>query len=101
MAMGRPTAIEGLDGCTIALLRLAALVAVGGDATSCAHETSAALDEGASVDQVVGVLFAIGSITGSSRLIAAAGQIALPIGYDVEADLEALPATWGEERTRS
>jgi 4-carboxymuconolactone decarboxylase len=100
LGSGGQPAIDGLDGRTIALLRLAALVAVGGDATSYEHETSAALAGGATADQVVGVLLAIGSITGSSRLIAAAGQMAVPIGYDVDADLEALPTTWREDRTR-
>ncbi len=91
MSGGCAPIVENLDQRTVSLLRLAALIAADGDATSYQREIAAALAGGATTDDIVGVLVAVGSITGSSRLVAAAGKVALPIGYDVEADLEALP----------
>ena len=44
---------------------------------------------GASVDEVVGSLIAVAPIVGLARVVSAAPVLALAIGYDVDAALEA------------
>jgi len=62
-----------LDAKTGALVRLGALVAVGGCAVpSFGEQTDSALDAGASVSDVVDVLLAVLPIVGTARVVAAA-----------------------------
>jgi alkylhydroperoxidase/carboxymuconolactone decarboxylase family protein YurZ len=79
-----------LDPKTHALVRLGALL--GADAAPvCAHCTAtAAMAAGATPDEVVGTLLAVAPIIGLARAVSAASEIALPIGYDIDAALEAL-----------
>jgi 4-carboxymuconolactone decarboxylase len=79
-----------LDAKTCALSRLGALAATQGTPTSYQWIVSSALDAGASVDEIVAVLMAIAPIVGVARVVQAAPDVALALGYDVEAALERL-----------
>ncbi|MFI6826478.1 carboxymuconolactone decarboxylase family protein [Kribbella sp. NPDC050241] len=72
-----------LDQRTRALLRLAALVAVGGAVPTYGAQTDAAVDAGATAAEIVDVLFSIVPITGLPRAVAAGPKVALALGYDV------------------
>ncbi|WP_406055596.1 carboxymuconolactone decarboxylase family protein [Kribbella sp. NBC_00889] len=72
-----------LDQRTRALVRLAALVAVGGAVPSYGAQTDAAVDAGATAAEIVDVLFSIVPITGLPRAVAAGPKVALALGYDV------------------
>jgi 4-carboxymuconolactone decarboxylase len=77
-----------LDGKTVALARLAALVAIGGAVPTYCVLTDAAIGMGATADEIVGVLVAIVPTVGLPRAVSAAPSVALALGYDVEAALE-------------
>jgi alkylhydroperoxidase/carboxymuconolactone decarboxylase family protein YurZ len=79
---------QGLDERTIALARIAALVALDAQPASYLRECNAALASGVTTREIVGALVAVASLTGSVRVIAAAPRAALGLGYDVEAALE-------------
>lgn len=80
-----------LDGRTDALLRLAALVAVGAQPSSYRSVVQDATRHGARLDDLLGVLMAVADTVGTARVVAAAPAIALAAGYDVEAALEDHP----------
>ena len=90
---GRPSVAGNLpatrlDGRTDALLRLAALVAVGAQPSSYRSVVQDATRYGARIDDLLGVLMAVADTVGTARVVAAAPAIALAAGYDVEAALE-------------
>jgi 4-carboxymuconolactone decarboxylase len=47
-----------------------------------------AQEAGATEQEIVGVLWAVGPVVGLARVVAAAPTVALAIGYDVEAAFE-------------
>ena len=74
-----------LDPKTVALVRLGALVAMGGGAIpSLGAVTDDALNAGASVSDVVDVLVAVLPIVGTVRVVAAAPGLALTLGHDTD-----------------
>jgi 4-carboxymuconolactone decarboxylase len=73
-----------LDAQTIALVRLAALVASGAPAASYALNMAAAEELGLDLVDVRGVLTAIAPIVGTARVAEATGRIALAIGVAIE-----------------
>ncbi len=79
---------SGLDPKTFALARVAALLAVGSTASACQCSVEAARDAGASEEELVGLLAAIGPVVGLARVTAAAPTLGLAIGHDVEAAFE-------------
>lgn len=82
---------SSLDARTTALLRLGALVAVGGGSgPSYGSLTDSCLSAGASVEEIIDVLLAILPITGPVRVAAAAAEVAMALGYDIDD----LPDTW-------
>jgi alkylhydroperoxidase/carboxymuconolactone decarboxylase family protein YurZ len=81
-----------LDPRTLALVRVAALVAVGGAAPSYGVETDAALSAGATTAEIVEVLVGIVSVVGLPTVVAAAPSLALALGYDLEDVVEQPPA---------
>ena len=96
LGMGRDTIeASGLDPKTHAMVRLAALMAV--DAGQISYNASAelALASGASLDEIVGILIAVAPAIGLGRVVSAAPELGLALGYDVEAALEAQPETDG------
>jgi 4-carboxymuconolactone decarboxylase len=89
--LASPEGFEDLDARVTALVRLGALVALGGPSTAFAHAVSAALAAGASRDEVAQTLIAVAPLVGSARTVKAAPKVALGLGFDVEADIEAWP----------
>lgn len=81
-----------LDPRTLALVRVAALVAVGGTAPSYGVETDAALSAGATTAEIVDVLVGIVSVVGLPSVVAAAPSLAMALGYDLEDAVEPPPA---------
>jgi alkylhydroperoxidase/carboxymuconolactone decarboxylase family protein YurZ len=73
-----------LDPRTLALVRLAALVAVGGAVPSYSAHADAAVDAGATVDEIVDVLVSVTPVIGLPRVVAAAPKLALALGHDVD-----------------
>ena len=86
---------SGLDTRTDALVGLAALIALGASAASYRGAVEAALDAGASVEDIVGTLVAVAPTVGLSRMVAATTGLALALGYDIEAALERLEPSGG------
>ena len=80
--------VPHMDAKTEALLRVAALVAVGAPKSSYRSAVSAAQIAGARLEDLFAVLVAISDDVGSARVISAAPRIALAAGYDVETELE-------------
>jgi alkylhydroperoxidase/carboxymuconolactone decarboxylase family protein YurZ len=74
-----------LDPRTLALIRLAALVAVGGEVPSYGAAADAAVDAGASAAEVVDVLIGVLPVIGAARVVAAAPRLAIALGYDTDA----------------
>ena len=77
-----------LDQRTVALVRLAALVAVGGSVASYGAEVDAAVDAGATANEIVDVLVSIVGVVGLPRAVSAAPTLALALGYDIDEGLE-------------
>ena len=84
-------ATSGLDMQSIALVRLAALVASDAPAVSYALNLAVDAEVGLDADDVRGVLAAVAPIVGTSRVAAATGRIALALKVAIEvasADLD-------------
>ena len=77
-----------LDPKTQALVRLAALVAVGGAAPSYGAEVDAAVGAGSSPAEIVNVLIDVVPVVGLPTVVAAATSLGMALGYDIEAALE-------------
>jgi alkylhydroperoxidase/carboxymuconolactone decarboxylase family protein YurZ len=75
-----------LDAKTFALANIAALIATGGDDASYLLHVSAALDAGASVDEVTSVLTAVGPNVGVFKMVAAADPLAVALGINLAAE---------------
>ena len=78
-------AASSLDAQTLALVRVAALVAVDAPAVSYLLNLGAAAELGIDGDQVRGVLAAIAPIVGTARVASATGKIvdALDVGIEI------------------
>ena len=77
-----------IDARTMALVRLASLIAVGGSEPSFGEHTDAALDAGATTTEIVDVLFGIAPVVGVPRVVTAAASLARALGVDVESYLD-------------
>lgn len=75
-----------LDGKTFALANIAALIATGGDDASYLLHVGAALDAGASVDEITGVLTAVGPNVGIFKMVTAADPLATALRVNLAAD---------------
>jgi len=73
----------GLDAKTLALVRLAALVAVGGAGPSYGALADAAVDAGATAVEIVDVLGGVIPVVGLPCVVAATPKLALALGYDL------------------
>jgi 4-carboxymuconolactone decarboxylase len=78
----------GLDPKTLALVRLAALVAVGGAPPSYGSRADDAVGAGATATEIVDVLAAVAPIVGVPCIVAAAPSLAMALGYDTDEALE-------------
>jgi alkylhydroperoxidase/carboxymuconolactone decarboxylase family protein YurZ len=73
-----------------ALVRLAAMLAMGAAPVSYQWTVGAALDAGATTEEIIGTMIAVAPITGIARVVQATPDVALPIGYDLDAAFEEL-----------
>jgi 4-carboxymuconolactone decarboxylase len=77
-----------LDPKTHALVRLGALLALSATPPSLQSDIEKALAAGASFDEIVGTLVAVAPEIGSARTVSQAPELALALGYDVDAALQ-------------
>jgi alkylhydroperoxidase/carboxymuconolactone decarboxylase family protein YurZ len=77
-----------LDPKTVALVRLAALVAIGGALPTYSALIDAAIGMGATPEDIVEVLVAVVPTVGLPRAVSAAPNVAMALGYDVIDALE-------------
>ena len=80
--------LSGIDVKSHALLRIAALIALDAAPPSYMSAVEAGLEAGASYDEIVGTLIAVIPIVGVARVVSAAPNLALALGYDVAEGLE-------------
>ena len=73
---------------TVALVRVAALAAIGSPAVCLEWSATRALAEGATEDEITDVLLAIAPVAGLGRVVSAVPGVADAFGYDVDAALE-------------
>jgi 4-carboxymuconolactone decarboxylase len=74
----------GLDAKTLELVRLAALVAVGGAVPSYGAQADAAVSAGATAAEIVDVLVTVVPIVGLPCAVAEAPKLAMALGYDTD-----------------
>jgi 4-carboxymuconolactone decarboxylase len=75
--------LSGLDLRSHALVRIATLVAIDAAPPSYMSAVAAGFEAGLTVDEVVGTLIAVLPIVGAARVVSAAPNLALALGYDV------------------
>jgi 4-carboxymuconolactone decarboxylase len=85
---GTDVEFHALDPKALALVRLAALIAVGGAVPSYGAQTDAAVNTGATANEIVEVLLGVLPIVGLPCVVAAAPNLAMALGYDTDAALE-------------
>ena len=78
---------SGLGARTTALLRLAALVATDSPSASYQWGVGVALAAGASEDEIVDLLLVLAPIVGVARVTAAAPELGVALGYDMDAEV--------------
>lgn len=66
-------------------MNIAAVIATGGDDSSYLLYVTAALDAGASVDEITGVLTGIGPNVGVFKMVSAADPLATALGVNLAA----------------
>ncbi|MGZ0711599.1 carboxymuconolactone decarboxylase family protein (plasmid) [Coraliomargarita sp. W4R53] len=76
--------VSRLDPRSLALARLAALIAVGGAEPSFGEHTDAAVSAGVSPDEMVDLLLGVSDVVGVPRVVEAAPKLALALGYDLD-----------------
>ena len=97
LGMGRDTVeVSRLNPKTHALVRLAASLAIDAAPSSYQSNAEVALAAGANIDEIVGTLIAVAPTVGLTRVVSAAPELALALGYDVDAALETPRRTLGE-----
>ena len=80
--------VSTLEPKTHALVRLGASLAIDAAPSSYQANVEVALAAGATLDEIVGTLIAVAPTVGLARVVSAAPELALALGYDVEAALE-------------
>jgi 4-carboxymuconolactone decarboxylase len=75
-----------LDAKTFSLVKIGALVAVDAAPASYLWQVKAALDAGATPQEILGVLTAVAPQTGMPRVVAAAPEIMLALGLELPAE---------------
>jgi 4-carboxymuconolactone decarboxylase len=86
----RETQLEdsGLDARTFALVKIATLIALDAPPASYVWQVTNALEEGATPEDILGVLRAVAPQVGGPRVVAAAPEILLSLGLDLPAGEE-------------
>ena len=90
-ADGAELEVRHLDPKTLALVRLAALITIGGAVPSYGAQADVAVGAGATAAEIVDVLLAVIPVAGFPRVVAAAPKLALALGYDVDESDECQP----------
>jgi alkylhydroperoxidase/carboxymuconolactone decarboxylase family protein YurZ len=80
--------LAGLDQRSHALVKIAALVAADAAPPAYMNCVEAARGAGVSQDEIVGVLIAVLPLVGIARVVSAAPNLGLAMGYDVTEALE-------------
>ena len=80
--------LAGLDDRAHSLIRIAALVAQNASPPAYMNSVEAALRAGLSHEEIVGVLIAVLPVVGDARVVSAAPNLGLALGYDVSEALE-------------
>ncbi len=78
--------LTALDARSLALVRLAALVAVGGADPSYGEHVDDAVSAGATADEIVDLLVGLIPVVGLPCVVTAAPQLALALGHPVMED---------------
>jgi 4-carboxymuconolactone decarboxylase len=79
---------SALEPKTAALLQVGVSVAIGSPAVCLEWSTGRALAAGATEEEIADVLLAIAPVAGLGRVVAAAPEVAVALGYDIAAALE-------------
>ncbi len=96
LGVGQDTVeVSRLDQKTHALVCLGAALAMDAAPSSYQATIDLAVAAGASVDEIVGTLIAVAPTVGLARVVSAAPELALALGYDIDAAFE---GSEGEER---
>ncbi len=85
---GASATLAGIDPRSHALVRIAALIALDAAPPSYMSAVEAGLKAGATYDEIVGTLIAVMPIVGVARVVSAAPNLGLALGYDVAEALE-------------
>jgi alkylhydroperoxidase/carboxymuconolactone decarboxylase family protein YurZ len=72
--------LSGLDSRTFALVKIASLIALDAPPASYTWQVAAALDDGVTPEEILGVLRAIAPQVGGPKVIAAAPEIMVALG---------------------
>jgi alkylhydroperoxidase/carboxymuconolactone decarboxylase family protein YurZ len=83
-----PLGTRALDPKVAALVRVGALAAIGSPEVCLEWSASRALAEGATEEEVTGVLLAVAPVIGLGRIVGAVRGVSGAFGYDIEAALE-------------
>jgi alkylhydroperoxidase/carboxymuconolactone decarboxylase family protein YurZ len=84
--------VSTLDAATRSLVRVGALVASNAGAASYRADVERALAAGATPEQLVDALVAVGPVVGLARVVSAAPRLASALGHDVDEALECIDA---------
>jgi 4-carboxymuconolactone decarboxylase len=80
--------LSGIDARAHALIRIGALIALNASPPAYMDSVNAALAAGATHEEIVGTLIAVLPTVGVARVVTAAPNLGLAIGYDVADALE-------------
>lgn len=83
------TAVSALDPRSHALTRIGSLIALDAAPPSYMSAVEDAVEAGTTYDEIVGALIAVLPVVGVARVVSAAPNLALALGYDVGDALEA------------
>ncbi|HZO79301.1 MAG TPA: carboxymuconolactone decarboxylase family protein [Solirubrobacteraceae bacterium] len=75
---------SGLDGRTFSLVKIATLIALDAPPASYAWQVANALEEGATPEDILGVLKAVAPQVGGPKVVAAAPEIMVALGLDLD-----------------
>jgi len=75
---------SGLDPKTHSLVRIAALISIDAPPASYMWQIGIALDSGVTPEEILGVMIALQPTIGMARIVAAAPEIALALGIEME-----------------
>jgi alkylhydroperoxidase/carboxymuconolactone decarboxylase family protein YurZ len=80
--------LAGIDDRAHALIRIGALIALNASPAAYMDSVNAAVRAGASHEEIVGTLITVLPIVGMARVVTAAPNLGLAMGYDVGEALE-------------